>query len=140
MKDSKGQPANALEMSARDMARVGLVVMADGKWADKTLVPSSYLATALAPSQTLNPSYGLLFWLNGQSSALLPPSKPVAGMLMPSAPADVVAALGAADQKIYVSKSKRLVVTRQGAKASEGAQALSTWDDDLWKRIMAAVR
>lgn len=141
MKDAKGLPTSALEMNARDMARVGLAVMADGKWADKTAVPSAYLATALTSSQALNPSYGFLFWLNGQSSALLPPSKPASGMLMPSAPTDVVAALGAADQKIYVSRSKRLVVTRQGPKAGDtGQAALSSWDDELWKRVMAAAR
>ena len=137
-KDAKGVPMSALEMTARDMARVGLLVMADGRWNGKDVVPSAYLASALAPSQSLNASYGLLWWLNGQSSALMPPSTPVAGPLMPSAPADVVAALGANDQKIYVSRSQKLVVTRQGPRAGESAQARSGWDDQLWQHVMAA--
>jgi CubicO group peptidase (beta-lactamase class C family) len=139
-KDAKGVPVSALEMNARDMARVGLVVMTDGAWKQQTVIPASYLGVALATSQAFNPSYGFLFWLNGQSSALLPPSQPKPGPMMPSGPADVVAALGANDQKIYVSRSNALVVVRQGPKATTavGAAALSAWDDELWKRILAA--
>lgn len=137
-KDAKGVPINALEMNARDMARVGLLVARDGSWKDRAVVPSSYLALALAPSQSLNTSYGFLFWLNGQSNLLVPPSAPKAGMLIPSAPEDVVAALGAGDQKIYVSRASRLVVVRQGDAAGGASAALSGWDDQLWQRIMAA--
>lgn len=137
-KDAKGVPVSALEMSARDMARVGLVVLAEGRWADTPLVPAAYLSSALSPSQQLNPGYGLLWWLNGQTRYLLPPSAPKDGMLVPSGPPDLVAALGAADQKIYVSRSTGLVVVRQGKAAASGAQALSGFDDELWKRIMAA--
>lgn len=138
-KDGKGQPIKALEMTARDMARVGLLVQAGGAWRDAVVVPPSYLATALDTSQPLNASYGLLFWLNGKASYLLPQStRPTAGPLMPSAPADVVAALGAQDQKIYASRSQKLVVVRQGRAAAQGAQALSDFDDQLWKRLLAA--
>lgn len=137
-KDGKGQPIHALEMTARDMARVGLLVQAKGAWNGTPIVPSSYLTVALDTSQTLNPSYGLLWWLNGKSSYLLPPSQPGTGPLMPSAPVDLVAALGAADQKIYVARSQKLVVIRQGKAASQGTQALSNFDDELWKRLFAA--
>jgi len=137
-KDGKGQPIHALEMTARDMARVGLLVQANGAWNGTPIVPSSYLSVALDTSQTMNPSYGLLWWLNGKTTYLLPPSQPGTGPLMPSAPTDVVAALGAADQKIYIARSAKLVVVRQGKAASQGAQALSDFDDQLWKRLLAA--
>lgn len=138
-KDGKGQPIKALEMSARDMARVGLLVGSGGAWKGTQVVPPTYLTAALTTSQTLNESYGLLFWLNGKASYLLPQStRPTAGPLMPSAPADVVAALGAQDQKTYVSRSQKLVVVRQGRAAAQGAQALSDFDDQLWKRLIAA--
>ena len=137
-KDGKGLPINALEMSARDMARVGLLVQANGAWNGTTVVPAEYLSVALETSQTMNASYGLLWWLNGKASYLLPPSQPGAGPLMPSAPPDLVAALGAADQKIYVLRSAKLVVVRQGKAASLGAQALSSFDDELMKRLLAA--
>ena len=137
-KDSKGVPVNALEMNARDMARVGLVIMNGGVWAGQEVVPTIYLGQATTPSQILNPSYGFLFWLNGQSSVVLPPSMPRAGMLIPSAPADVVSALGANDQKIHVSRKEKLVVIRQGQSAGEAAAAATGWDDELWKRVVAA--
>lgn len=136
-KDAKGVPISALEMTARDMARVGLLVMANGVWSGKAVVPSSYLTTALAPSQALNPSYGFLFWLNGQST-LLKSGSLSTDMLMPHGPTDIVAALGAGDQKIHVSRSTKLVVTRQGASAGEPGAAATAWDDEIWTRIMAA--
>lgn len=139
MVDAKGNPESALEMNARDMARIGLLVQAGGTWSGVTVVPSDWLGAALTPSQTLNPSYGLLWWLNGQPSVLLPPSTPATGPLVPAAPADLVAALGAGDQKIYVSRSSHLVVVRQGPSASTGtSQALSDWDNQLWTKIVAA--
>lgn len=137
-KDSKGMLVDSLDMNARDMARVGLLVMHGGKWQDKVIVPSAYMEDATAPSQTLNPSYGFLFWLNGQSSALLPPAQPHAGSLMPSAPLDLVAALGANDQKIHASPAAKIVVTRQGAAAGGAALAATGWDEELWQKLSAA--
>ncbi len=137
-KDGKGQPIHALEMTARDMGRVGLLVQAGGAWKGTTIVPSTYLGVALDTSQALNPSYGLLWWLNGKASYLLPGGQGATGPLIPSAPADVVAALGAFDQKIYVARGGKLVVIRQGKAAAQGTQTLSDFDDQLWKRLMAA--
>ncbi len=78
--------------SARDLARFGLLVLANGKWQDQFLVSPEYLRSALTASQQLNPSYGYLWWLNGQSSAILNGRK-VDGPLNSSAPADLVAGL-----------------------------------------------
>jgi CubicO group peptidase (beta-lactamase class C family) len=138
MKDAKGVPVSALEMTARDMARVGLLVMTRGAWNGQQVLPAAWIDTAVTPSQPLNPSYGFLFWLNGQASYLLPPKAPHTGTLMPHAPPDVAAALGAKDQKIYASPSTKLVVTRQGSDAGDGGLAASTWDDVLWTHIMDA--
>ncbi len=137
-KDGKGQPIHALEMTARDMGRVGLLVQAGGVWNGATIVPQAYLTVALDTSQALNPAYGLLWWLNGKASYLLPGGQGATGPLIPSAPMDLVAALGALDQKIYVARSGKLVVIRQGKAASQGTQALSDFDDQLWKRLLAA--
>ena len=137
-KDSKGMPVDSLDMNARDMARVGLLMMHRGQWQDQVICPASYMAQALVTSQTFNPSYGLLFWLNGQSSALFPPATPHAGMLMPSAPPDLVAALGADDQKIHASTAAKLVVVRQGPAAGPAAAAATDWDEQLWQHIVAA--
>ena len=137
-RDSKGMPVDSLLMNARDMARVGLLMMHRGVWQDQTIVPATYMAEALVTSQTFNPSYGFLFWLNGQSSALLPPATPHQGSLMPSAPPDLVAALGANDQKIHASTAAKIVVVRQGAAAGTAAAAATEWDEQLWQHIFAA--
>lgn len=137
--DSMGLPITGLSMSARDMARVGLLVQAGGAWSGVPVVPAAYLGAALDSSQALNPSYGLLFWLNGKSFALAPQGTRVEGALIPSAPKDLIAALGANDQKIYVVPSEGLVVVRQGGKATDAdVQALSQFDDELWAKLMLA--
>ncbi|MCY1018844.1 serine hydrolase domain-containing protein [Pyxidicoccus sp. MSG2] len=138
--DSQGLPLWGLSMSARDFARFGLLMMADGAWNGTQVAPSAYLATATRPSQALNPAYGQLFWLNGQAFTLIPPgSARIDGPLIPSAPQDVFAGLGKDDQKVYVSRSLRLVVTRLGAQAgTRTAETLSDFDEELWSRLMDA--
>jgi CubicO group peptidase (beta-lactamase class C family) len=138
--DSQGLALWGLSMSARDLARFGLLMMADGAWNGTQVAPSEYLATATRPSQALNPAYGQLFWLNGQAFTLIPPaSARIDGPLIPSAPQDVFAGLGKDDQKVYVSRSLRLVVTRLGAQAgTRTAETLSDFDEELWSRLMDA--
>ncbi len=58
--------------------------------------------------------------------------------LIPSAPSDTIAALGAADRKLYVVPSLSLVVTRLGAAAGPPAAAGSSFDSELWERLLAA--
>jgi len=139
MADIKGRPLWGLVMTARDMARFGLLIQAGGRWNGQTIIAdAAYLAAALETSQTLNPSYGYLWWLNGKAAHLLPPSRRRDGWLIPAAPADLVAALGKDDQKIYISRSEGLVVTRLGEAAAAQADALSDFDDQLWAKLMAA--
>lgn len=130
-----------LSMSARDMARFGLMILAEGAWDGTPLVTDpTILDAALRPSQSLNPAYGHLWWLNGQDGFLLPgdPAPGGAGPLMPDAPADLVAALGAGDKKIYVARSMGLVVVRHGSSAGEPAAASSSFDNLLWQAILRA--
>ena len=63
-----------------------------------------------------------------------PPARP--GSLIPTAPVDMVAALGKADQKLYISRDHDLVVARLGDKADpESRPALSTFDAALWTML-----
>ena len=119
--------------TARDLARFGLLILADGQWNGETVIADrDYLHAALHPSQELNPSYGYLWWLNGQSHVLRGAGLRANGPLIASAPADLVAALGAADRKLYVVPSLELVVTRLGTTTSR------SFDNDFWKCLMAA--
>lgn len=112
--------------TARDLARFGLMVLADGTWDGKDLLGNpGYFGRMLKPSQDLNPSYGLLWWLNGQRR-------------VPSAPPDLVAADGALDRKLYVVPSMRLVVARLGAQTSDDLRLARDWDDQFWKLLMKA--
>ncbi|MBV8890104.1 MAG: serine hydrolase [Alphaproteobacteria bacterium] len=50
-------------ISARDQARVGLLLLRRGMWGNRRVLGESWLARALQPCE-LNPDYGYLFWLN----------------------------------------------------------------------------
>ncbi len=130
-----------LRMTPRDMARFGLLTLAGGRWAGGApLVPPAHLRASLSTSQRMNPSYGYLWWLNGKPSHRLPGgggAQP--GPLFPNAPRDLVAALGAGDQKIYVVPSLDLVVVRQGTSAGRGGVPRNGFDDTWWKLLRRAV-
>ncbi len=138
--DAKGDRIWGLVMSARDMARFGLLVARDGAWGSERLIEPTYLEHALSSSTTANPSYGYLWWLNGQDGYRIGPAGELQpGSLIPDAPADLVAALGKDDQKIYVSRSTELVLVRQGDRAGRrSAESLSSFDSELWQRILSA--
>ncbi len=123
-----------LMTTARDMARFGLMVQADGKWNGKPIVSASYLREALDTSQPLNRSYGYLWWLNGRPTVR--PNGKQANQLIPGASKDLVAALGALGRKIYVVPSLELVVTRTGANSD--ADGEPPFDEVLWKALMKA--
>lgn len=125
--------------TARDMARFGLLALNEGIWDGDTLLHDlDYLQAMTSPSQALNPAYGLLWWLNGQDSYLLPGlDLSIPGQLIPSAPEDMFCALGLNDQKIYVVPSQGLVVVRQGDAAGDVFPGPSGFDTELWELISA---
>ena len=128
---------------ARDMARFGLLILARGTWNGTPILrDTAYFRRMTTPSQALNQSYGYLWWLNGQSSYKLPGPQQTTfpGPLIPAAPADLIAALGKNDQKIYVVPSLGLVVVRQGNSAGNSLLALSSFDTELWRYLMAAIQ
>jgi hypothetical protein len=114
-------------------------VLARGNWnGTAILTDTAYFRRMLTPSQSFNRSYGYLWWLNGQPSYQLPGAQiTLPGPLIPAAPADLIAALGKNDQKIYVVPSLGLVVVRQGQSAGASRLAASSFDNELWTRIMA---
>ena len=81
----------------------------------------------------------MLWWLNGQAGFMLPGRDVQSpGMVVPTAPASLVAALGKDDQKLYIVPEHRLVVARLGGRAVPSSQAArSPFDDDLWELLSA---
>lgn len=122
---------------ARDMARFGLLALNKGVWSQDTLMKDSlYFKAMVNSSQSLNLSYGYLWWLNGKSSFMTPQIQVVfPGSLIPNAPTNMFCALGKNDQKIYVVPGQNLVIVRQGNTAGGFNLASSGFDNMLWDYI-----
>lgn len=132
---------NVYWSTARDAARFGLLILNGGVWDGQTILEDEeYLQAMTSPSQELNPAYGYLWWLNGQSK-IVPPgiAIPLAVELSPNAPADLFAALGKNGQMIDVVPSLDLVVVRMG-NSPDDALVPITFHDEMWKRVMDMVR
>lgn len=128
---------NVYYSNARSMARFGLLMLNKGKW-DQTpiLTDTAYFNTQVNTSQPYNLSYGYLTWLNGKTSHMLPTLQVVfPGSFAPNAPADMYAALGKNDQKIYVVPSQKIVVIRMGESAGNIQLAVSSFDNELWGKL-----
>lgn len=131
---------NVFVSKPRTMARYGSLILNRGVWNGDTLLhDQAYFTAMTTPSQTLNPAYGYLWWLNGQSSFRLPGVQlSIPGMLIPTAPADMYCALGKNDQKLYVAPSQNLVVVRMGNPAGDDLSLVPiTFDRELWERLSA---
>ena len=130
-----GNPTG-LATSPRDIAKLGQLVLDRGKAADDTRVISEAQLDALFHRTATNPSYGRLWWVNGSAYTLNPGANPQKkdGQLIPSAPADLVAALGAQDRKLYIVPSRKLIVVRTGQAAPD-----RDFNGQLWQRLMKAV-
>lgn len=128
--------------NTRSMARFGLLALNKGKWNTEQIVSEAYFNESVNTSQTINPSYGYLWWLNGKSSFMVPGSQAIfLSNLIPNAPTDMYAAMGANDQRIYVVPSKKMVVVRMGnaADPTNPSFAISGFDNTLWEKINAVI-
>ena len=128
--------------NTKSMARFGLLALNKGTWNNEQIINESYFNESVSTSQSINPSYGYLWWLNGKTSFMIPNEQNVyQGFLVPNAPADMYAAMGAKDQRIYVIPSKKMAVIRMGD-ASDPVNpnfAVSGFDNDLWGKINAVI-
>ncbi len=127
-----GNPTG-LYTTPRDMAKLAQLVLDGGKAMNGRRVISKEQVAALFERTPTNPAYGHLWWLNGSSYALMPARIRKETALIPAAPPDLVAALGALDRKIYIVPSRKLIVVRTGQAAPDRA-----FDQNLWSRIMKA--
>lgn len=149
MKDSKwvernfagrtGVDANRLGFAttARDLARFGLMMLAEGRWRNSDVLTSDrYRRQSVSTSQKLNPAYGYLWWLNG-TDRVKRGNRMLRGTLIPGAPADLYAAQGALGRKCYVVPSLQLVVVRLGDQPDGDGR--KRFDVEFWRRLQAAV-
>lgn len=132
---------NLFFSNTRSMARFGLLCLNEGTWDGvEILTDKTYFAEMTNTSQDLNPSYGYLWWLNGKSSYKAPSFEAsINGELMPEAPSELIAGLGAFDQKLYLIPSKNLVIVRLGDDAGESQLGPSSFDNQLWEKLNAYI-
>lgn len=129
---------NVYFSTARSMARFGLLLLNKGVWNGITILnDSNYFNQMINSSQSINPSYGYLTWLNGKSTYMLPQSQLVFnGSLCPDAPNDMYAALGRDGQVINIAPSQNLIWIRMGnAPAGGNGLILPSFNNEIWKRI-----
>jgi len=119
-----------LVTTPRDTALFGLMILNKGvSNSGKRVVSEASLAAMFARSPT-NPAYGRLWWLNGGDYMMGALGNRKEGPLVAAAPADMIAALGAFNRRLFVVPSRKLVVVRTGATAGD-----KEFDQQLWLRL-----
>lgn len=109
-----GHWGGGLCISALDLARFGLLFARDGRWGDRQIVSSGWIAMARTPGEH-NDGYGFANWfLNTGRKA------------MPAAPASAVRFLGNGGNIVYVDREHDLVVVTRWIR-----------DDALFVRMIA---
>ncbi len=90
-----GEPAwGGLSLSSRDMAKIGLLILNNGKWQSEAIVSEAWIKQSVNPIvNTGELSYGLHWWITKQ-----PNGKPL------------VFAAGYGDQYVYVIPDKNIVI------------------------------
>ncbi len=119
-RDADGSPTvGPSNVTARDWATYGEFIRREGSWNNKQILDPTLLRDCFSGSKA-NPAYGLTWWIKS----------PVSEELIRTAdaevtkhwgrvancdwlPADLVAALGAGTQRLYIMPSLKLVVVRQ---------------------------
>lgn len=120
----------------RSMARFGLLMMNDGNWNGTPIMNDmNYFNDMITPSQNINPAYGYLWWLNGQSSFMIPDFQlSFSGNLLPNAPQDTYSALGKNGQITSISPSNDIVVVRMGNSSGNGLVDFNM-ADSIWYHL-----
>jgi CubicO group peptidase (beta-lactamase class C family) len=127
---------NVFYSTARSMARFGLLMLGRGKWnGTPVMTDTTYFHDMTHPSQSINKSYGYLWWLNGQQSFMLPGFQLVIpGYMTPDAPADAYAAMGKNGQFVSIIPSQGMVWVRMGEEPG-GAAVPYLLHNLIWEYI-----
>ena len=119
-----------LYMSARDLARVGLLMQREGRWHDQQLLPRAWVEFCRTPFAGYRAGQDVAvagghWWLNRIVDGAPRP--------WPDAPEDTYAALGHWGQALYIVPQQRLVIVRYGDDRDGSYQ-----HNELLKRVLAA--
>jgi CubicO group peptidase (beta-lactamase class C family) len=130
-----------LSSTAREMGRFGLMVLNNGEWnGEKIIEDDVYFNEMLSTSQSIQPAYGYLWWLNGTDNWYHDETKTVIpGPIVQTMPSDAIIARGKHDQRIYIVPSLELVVVRQAAYLPIAEYGEGSFDVEFWRRLMPAI-
>ncbi|MEY4603364.1 MAG: hypothetical protein RIT43_656 [Bacteroidota bacterium] len=127
---------NVFFSNARSMARFGSLILNKGNWAgNQIMTDSAYFNDMVNTSQNLNKAYGYLWWLNGKATFMVPTLQTVfPGFLCPSAPSDMISAIGSGGQFLNVVPSQNMVWLRMG---DEPGNSLVPFvlNDQIWEYV-----
>lgn len=93
-----GHWGGGMFISARDMARFGLLTARNGKWNNKQILSEEFVKMAKTPT-TVQPTYGFMNWFLNTDKKLYP-----------SAPATAFAHVGNGTNLIYIDPENDLVI------------------------------
>ena len=118
--DQSGRPVGSSYgwATARDWARLGQLMLQEGQWNGRQVVPAAWIAYMREPAAGSNGTYGAQLWLPGED--------------MPSLPATAYMMRGFQDQRVFVLPEQGLVVARLG----HGQDKVTDFDG-LMQRILA---
>ena len=106
-----------LYATARDWARLGLLLMQDGAWNGREILPPGFVAWMRTPAPASKGEYGMgQVWLHGPEGGTPPGEDPDKGFALPD---DAFWFLGHDGQSTAVIPSKKLVVVRLGLTPSK---------------------
>lgn len=112
-------------MSARDWARIGLLILQRGRWQGERLLSEDYMRFLTTPAATAA-NYGAMIWLNTD------------GARWPTLPHDMLYLAGHQGQRTLILPSHDLVIVRLGVTELEADQDAVI--ERLVKGVMAAVK
>jgi len=122
-----GHWGGGLWIPTRDLARIGLLALAGGRWDDERLVPESWIEASTTPCP-IKPTYGYLWWLNTGNG------------LWPSAPESSFAAIGHGRNVLWIDPEHGLVAVVRWLRAPEGEPGEGyPLMDAFFERLLAAV-
>lgn len=144
-KGRDGNPTmpSGAQLTARDWARFGEFVRLGGTWEGKEIVRKDLLEACFEGTPA-NPAYGLTWWLNRpltMEQRLRIPMLTVSTDLTrgQKLPADLAMAAGAGNQRLYVSRERKLVVVRQAEgilNALAGDRSVKWSDTEFLYRLL----
>jgi len=139
-----GNAGGHVQISARELARFGHLMLNDGKWKDRQLIPVEWVRAATRvqvpadlgdgfPRSDIPGSgvYGFNWWVNGK--------QPDGKLRWPDAPPRTFAALGHNNNRLWVVPEWGMVIVRLGLDQAD-RKLTAEAENEFFKRVGAALR